>query len=98
MPHSGGAQDKIGEIMPAIADAEAEIFEMDHELLRLQLEVETWTGSLDDLKAAYLISLRYIERYKWDQITEEISNMEGERLSEAAARKYITRYLKEHCE
>lgn len=98
MPHSGGIYDKIGEIVPAIVDTEAEIRALEHEYYTLQSDVQSWADNLDDIKAGYLITLRYCEGYSWGKIADEISGAEGGIVSEDAARQYVTRYLKAHCE
>ena len=97
MPHSSGVHDRIGEIVPDIADVETEIAELEKELTRLQFAVMDWISHIDDIKAAYILSLRFIEGYGWKQIADEISSTEGAPVADDAGRKYYQRYMKAHC-
>ena len=97
MPHSV-SQDKIGEIMPAIVDAEEELHELEQKYNALYLKALEWLNNIEDLKASYCISLRYLDGYSWDEVAREISNAEGIAVTDSAARKYCRRYLQEYCE
>ena len=97
MPHGSGVYDKIGELVPGIVDIEDRITECEKEYIELKERVEHWINDLpvEDIKAQYFLTMRYIEGYRWEEIADSCSDCEGI-TSGSAVRMYCQRYLKDH--
>ncbi len=97
MPHGSGPRDKIGELVPEILDAEMDLQKLEGTYTKLRARVADWISDqeAEDLKAAVILSLRYLEGMSWDQVADECTGC-GDPMSDNAVRKYADRYLKKH--
>lgn len=95
MPHGSGTHDKIGDLVPEIVDAEDELANLEKEQETIRWRFGSWIDQQSDIKAQVILSMRYIERMSWEQIADECTGC-GDPTTDSAARKYATRYLKQH--
>ena len=95
LPRGSGPHDKIGTVVPMIADAEAELHQLEKEFKLARNQVEDWILSLDDddPKASFVFALRYLDGCHWAEVAAAISSAEGRDFSESAVKKYCRRFL-----
>ena len=96
MPHGSGPYDQIGEVIPKIVDAEAELAELRKEYERARWTALDGINQIDDLKISLILSYRYLDGFSWNRIAAELSSAEGIPITEDMARKCMNRWLREH--
>ncbi len=96
IPHGSGPHDKIGDLMPEILDAETEFENLEGAYWRLRGQVADWIDAQEDLKASFILSLRYLEGMDWERIADECNGTGDDPITGDAVRKYAMRYIKNH--
>ena len=98
MPHGSGPSDRIGDMVTEIVDAETALKDLEAEYEILRSAVSSWIFLQDteDLKAATILAMRYLDGAGWAEISRELSDCEGVPVTSSAARKYCQRYLDKH--
>ena len=84
-----GVSDKVGKTVAKIIDLENEISCQIDKLLELKKEIESTIAKVDDPVLRQLLTLRYINGRKWEQISNDLdySRMQIHRLHENALEK-----------
>ena len=89
MPRAQGAYDRIGDIVPRIADQTAEIEEKLEEYMILRNKILEFIERIPNARIKLIIRLRFISQMRWEEIADFIGGNEtGE-----SARKAVERYL-----
>ena len=76
-----------------IADAEAELHQLETEFRSAYEQVEDWLWTLEDAKAVCLLTMRYLDGFQWEQISDLVSTAESKSFSADAAKKYCRRFM-----
>lgn len=95
MPKGSSSRDKTGDLVADIVDTEEEIQQLEKELWEVRIRVSDWISLQDDIKAALILGLRYLDGMSWDRVAEECRGT-GEDITGSAARLYVKRYLKKY--
>lgn len=89
MPRAPGAKDKLGDIVPQIADLEQEI----EENIRIYAETRDrllkYINRVPNARIKLIMILRFIEQRPW----EEVADVVGGKETGDSARMCVTRYL-----
>lgn len=89
MPNAKGAHDRIGEIVPKLADAQAEL-EAEIEGYREKLErLRAYINRIENPRIKIILILRFVDRKPWMDVAEEIGGGETEYSVKQACYRYL---------
>lgn len=69
---NGNVSDKVGRTAAKIVDLEREIDREVDELVKMRKEIEETVSKIDDERFKTLLTMRYINGYKWEKIALEM--------------------------
>ena len=78
MPKAPGARDKIGDIVPRIADKEAEIRAMMREMEHKRAELTRYINTVPNVRIRLIMQLRFLRLLTWQEVAEVIGGKETE--------------------
>ncbi len=70
--HNGNTTDKVGRTVAKIVDLEREIDREVDELVEMRKEIEETISKIEDERFKTLLTMRYINGYKWEKIALEM--------------------------
>lgn len=94
MPRAPGAKDKLGEVVPAIADQAVELEKSIEECQELRERILRFINAAPNARIKSILMLRYIDQRSW----EEVATVLGGKETEASVRMCIARYIDQSAE
>lgn len=91
MPKAPGARDKIGDIVPRIADKEAEIRAEMREMERVRAELTQYINKVPNVRIRLIMQLRFLRLLSWQEVAEVIGGKE----TEYSVKQTCYRFLKD---
>ena len=89
MPHGGGVHDKVGEGVVELVTKKEELEAQKRGYEQEEKAINDWIDSVDDLQINLILSLRFREKRKWNEVADEIGGVN----TEDSCRKMIDRFL-----
>ena len=89
MPKAPGARDKIGDIVPLIADEEAQLNESIRSAAELRRRLTAYIDTLPNVRIRLIMIKRFIQQKTWQQVAAEIGGKETEYSVKNACYRYI---------
>ena len=89
MPHGGGVHDKVGEGVVELVTKKEELEAQTRGYEQEEKAINDWIDSVDDLQINLILSLRFREKRKWNEVADEIGGVN----TEDSCRKMIDRFL-----
>lgn len=89
MPRAGGARDRIGDVVPEIADRISELEEMIREAEARKKELMTYIRRVPNTRIRLILQLRFVDLLSWQEVADRI----GGRETEYTVKKTCYRYL-----
>ena len=90
MPKAPGAHDKLGEIVPRIADQETELVELICKLKEEKDKLKTYIKSVPFSRVRLIMTLRFIDQLSWQAVADAVGGKE----TEGSVKMTVIRYLK----
>lgn len=89
MPKASGAKDKIGEIVPAIIDQEAEIEKNLKAYIEARDRILDYISHVPNIRIKTILILRFIDQKSWQEVAESIGGKETEYSVKQACYRYV---------
>ena len=89
MPHGTGAKDRIGEIVPKIADAERELLTNIEEYSQKRERLLRYINRVSNARMKMILILRFVDQKKWMEVAEIIGGKETEYSVKHACYRYV---------
>lgn len=89
MPKAGGARDRIGDVVPEIADRISELEEMIREAEARKKELMSYIRRVPNTRIRLILQLRFVDLMSWQEVADRI----GGRETEYTVKKTCYRYL-----
>lgn len=77
MPKAPGARDKLGEIVPEIADQKRQIEETIKHFTELREKLLRFINGTKDAKMRMILILRFVDQKSWQEVADYIDNGQG---------------------
>lgn len=89
MPKAPGARDKIGDVVPAIVDQEAEIEKNLREYTEARNRLTDYISHVPNARIKMILILRFIDQKPWQEVAEAIGGKETEYSVKSLCYRYI---------
>ena len=89
MPKAPGAKDKIGDIVPAIVDQEAEIEKDLKEYTAARDRLTAYIRQVPNARIKTILILRFIDQKPWQEVADAIGGKETEYSVKQACYRYV---------
>lgn len=89
MPRAPGLRDKVGDIVPRIADEEAELEEMLREMEEKRRELNAFITRVPNVRIRLILQLRYVKMMTWQEVADAIGGRETEYSVKKACYRYV---------
>ena len=89
MPHGSGAKDRIGEIVPKIADAERELMDGIREYTEKRERILRYINRVPNARMKMILMLRFVDQKKWQEVADIIGGKETEYSVKSACYRYV---------
>lgn len=89
MPHAPGVTDKIGDLVPEIADLRGIIEAKHKQCLYERSRLERYISSIDDSLLRQVFTYRFVNGLLWEQVADSV----GGKNTADGCRMAVTRYL-----
>ncbi len=90
MPRASGVKDKIGEIVPSIADQETELEEMLAEMEEKRRELTAFINTVPNYRIRLILQLRYVKLMTWQEVADKIGGKETEYTVKKTCYRFIS--------
>lgn len=90
MPKAPGAKDKLGAIVPQIADQEAELEENIRRYDGMRKSLLDYINTLPNARIKLIMIKRFIQRKSWQEVADEIGGRETEYSVKSACYRYMS--------
>lgn len=78
MPKAPGAHDRIGDLVPRIADEEARIRAEMREMERVRAELTGYINTVPNVRIRLIMQLRFLRLLTWQEVADVIGGKETE--------------------
>lgn len=89
MPKAPGVRDKIGDLVPAIVDQEAEIAENLKQYMETRDRLLRYIERVPNIRIKMILKLRFIDQLPWMDVAERIGGKETEYSVKQACYRYV---------
>lgn len=89
MPHAPGVTDKIGDLVPEIADLRGIIEAKHKQCLYERSRLERYISSIDDSLLRQIFTYRFVNGLPWEQVAACVGGRNTAETVRQAARRYI---------
>lgn len=89
MPHAPGVTDKLGDLVPEIADLRGIIEAKHKQCLYERSRVERYISSIDDSLLRQIFTYRFVNGLPWEQVAACVGGRNTAETVRQAARRYI---------